>query len=158
MSVEPIAPYLEPVRKSVRVSRPPAEAFDIFTGGIGRWWPLGSHSLSQARALTCVIEPRPGGSIFEEDDQGQRFPWGHVIVWEPPRRVVMAWHPGQPPEVAQEVEVRFSPDGAGTLVELEHRGWQKLGDKAAAARGGYDQGWNDVLGVHFVRGCAKEDA
>lgn len=28
-----------PVRKSIFVHAPPAHAFDVFTGGIGRWWP-----------------------------------------------------------------------------------------------------------------------
>ena len=158
MSVEPIAPYLEPVRKSVRVARPPAEAFSVFTEGIGRWWPLHAYSLGQARAVTCTLEGHAGGAIYEVDDQGRRAPWGHVIAWEPPRRLVMSWHPGQPAEAAQEVEVRFSADGAGTLVELEHRGWQKLGAKAAEARAGYQDGWTDVLGVHFAQACAGVDA
>jgi len=158
MAVEPIAPYLEPVRKSVRVARPPAEAFAVFTGGLGRWWPLGTYSIGQERAVACVMEGRAGGAIYETNDAGERSDWGRVVTWEPPRRFVMTWHPGQPPEVAQEVEVRFSPDGAGTLVELEHRGWQKLGARAAEAREGYDGGWVDVLGVHFARACEKETA
>jgi uncharacterized protein YndB with AHSA1/START domain len=156
MSVEPIAPYLEPVRKSVHVDRPPDEAFAVFTTGLGRWWPLASHSLGQARAVTCVMEERAGGAIYETNDAGERFPWGQVVTWEPPRRIVMTWHPGQPPEAAQEVEVRFSPDGGGTRVELEHRGWQKLGQRAAESRDAYDHGWVDVLGVHFARACGKE--
>ena len=44
-----------------------------------------------------------------------------------------------------EVEVRFTPDGAGTLVELEHRGWERAGESGAKSRDGYDGGWNLVL-------------
>ena len=63
--------------------------------------------------------------------------------------------PPQKPLTAQEVEVRFSADGGGTLVELEHRGWQKLGARAAEARAGYDEGWTVVLGEHFAAAAGK---
>ncbi|HZJ71681.1 MAG TPA: hypothetical protein VFF36_12185, partial [Planctomycetota bacterium] len=82
MAVEPIAPYLEPVRKSVRVARPPAEAFAVFTGGLGRWWPLGTYSIGQERAVACVMEGRAGGAIYETNDAGERSDWGRVVTWE----------------------------------------------------------------------------
>jgi uncharacterized protein YndB with AHSA1/START domain len=150
VSVEPIAPYLEPLRKSVTVARPPAEAFRIFTEKIAAWWPLAAYSVSEARAASCCIEPRVGGLIYETRDDGERFPWGHVLVWEPPRRFVMSWHPGADPDTAQEVEIRFEPDGAGTRVELEHRGWQKAGAAARELRDVYEGGWSNVLGTHYV--------
>jgi hypothetical protein len=31
---------IAPVRKSVRVKAPVARAFDAFTSGLSRWWPL----------------------------------------------------------------------------------------------------------------------
>jgi hypothetical protein len=31
---------IAPVRKSVRVKAPMARAFDVFTSGLSRWWPL----------------------------------------------------------------------------------------------------------------------
>jgi uncharacterized protein YndB with AHSA1/START domain len=152
---EPIAPYLEPLVKSVYVARTPAEAFEVFTAGIGRWWPLAAYSIRQAHAVTCVIEPRAGGAVYEQDDAGARFPWGEVLVWEPPRRFVMTWHPGRGAETAQEVELRFDPEGAGTRVRLEHREWQTLGADAEEARAGYAQGWEAVLGRHFAGACGR---
>jgi uncharacterized protein YndB with AHSA1/START domain len=146
MSVERIEPYLEPVRKAVRVARTPDEAFDLFTAQLARWWPLATHSLGQARARDCGIEPRVGGAVYEVGDDGQRAAWGEVRVWEPPRRFVMTWHPGRAPDAAQEVEVRFLADGDGTRVELEHRGWQALGSEAPRVREQYDGGWAVVLG------------
>lgn len=148
MSIEPIQPYLEPIRRTLSVPRSPAEAFAVFTEGLGRWWPLAQYSISQARARTCVIEPRVGGMVYEVSDEGTRHVWGTVLDWEPPRRFVMTWHPGREPETAQEVEVRFVRDGEGTRVELEHRGWQMLGTAAAETREGYDQGWNTVLALY----------
>ena len=46
---------------------------------------------------------------------------------------MLRWHPGREPETAQEVELRFRAEGATTVVELEHRGWAGLGDKARFA-------------------------
>lgn len=156
MSVEPIQPYLEPLRRSVTVERPPAEAFDIFTARLGRWWPLDRFSLGQERARSCAVEPRVGGEICEVRDDGERSAWGTVLLWDPPHRLVMTWHPGHPAETAQEVEVRFTAQGAGTLVELEHRGWAKLGARAREARESYAGGWAAVLGESFAGACRQE--
>ena len=145
MSVEPIAPYLEPLRLSVHVQRPVAEAFELFTSGFSRWWPVATHSVSQDKAVTCGIEPAVGGAVYEVNDSGERLPWGHVVAWEPPRRLVLYWHPDRDAAEGQEVEVRFEPDGQGTRVALEHRDWQKLGRDAEKARQGYGMGWPGVL-------------
>jgi hypothetical protein len=41
----------------------------------------------------------------------------------------------------------------GTRVELEHRGWEILGDKAQQVRAGYETGWVPVLDRYVAR-CA----
>ena len=156
MTVEPIAPYLEPLRKSVTVSLAPPAAFSLFTDGIARWWPLHKYSICAERATTCVVEPRVGGHIYEVRDDGARFPWGEILAWEPPQRFVMTWYPGRTPETRQEVEVRFLAAGTGTRVELEHRDWQRLGEAATATRDGYAGGWDDVLGAHFRARAERE--
>ena len=145
----------DPVFVSVSVERTPLEAFLVFTAGLPRWWPLRQHSVSRVRALSCVIEPRAGGAVYEVRDDGERFPWGRVREWEPPARLVLSWHPGHPAHAAQEVEVRFGAAGGGTRVELEHRGWARLGARAAEARRSYDQGWRKVLGTHFAAACRR---
>ena len=60
---------------------------------------------------------------------------------------VLAWNPSREQEQPQtEVEVTFTDAGEGkTLVELEHRGWERLGEHAAEARESYAGGWNGVL-------------
>jgi len=153
-SVENLSPYLEPVRKSVTVKRTPAEAFEIFTERIGTWWPLSQFSLHQAEAATCGIEPRVGGHVYEVAKRGERAVWGTVLTWDPPRGFSMTWHPGGEPETAQEVELRFAGVPGGTRVDLEHRGWQKLGAEAKEAREEYEGGWATVFEQLYVAACA----
>jgi len=151
------ASYFEPVRKSITVRCTPERAFSVFTTGLARWWPLATHSLSQARATGCGIDPLVGGQVYEVGDDGERISWGWVLEWEPPRRFVLAWHPGGTPEQAQEVELRFTAVPDGTKVDLEHRQWEKLGELAAAAREGYNAGWESVFVVLYARACAEPE-
>ena len=140
----------------MHVSRTPAEAFKLFTAEIASWWPTGVYSVSQDRLKDVVFETHAGGNIYEVRDDGETYPWGDVIVWEPPGRFVMHWYPGRGPDTAQEVELRFIEDPDGTRVELEHRNWRSLGDKAATIREQYDSGWDLVLGQRFKTACRTE--
>jgi uncharacterized protein YndB with AHSA1/START domain len=134
------------VEKTIVVEAPQEHAWVVFTERIGSWWPLRTHSIGQERAETVVIEPRVGGRLVETIRGGEEAVWGNVLVWEPPSRLVLTWHPADPREQATELELRFVAEGErATRVELEHRGWERLGDRAAASRDNYDSGWPEVL-------------
>jgi len=124
-----------PVRKSIFVPVPQAQAFDVFTGGIGRWWPK-SHKIGQADLDRPVIEPRAGGRWYELDVDGSECEIGKVLAWEPPARLVLIWQLTPEfkydPQLITEVEVLFTPEGDGTRVDLEHRDLEHMGDKAEA--------------------------
>jgi uncharacterized protein YndB with AHSA1/START domain len=66
-----------------------------------------------------------------------------------------AEHPLQPVRHSIEVALRFEDLGAGTRVELEHRGWEALGERAAEAREGYRSGWPGVL-ADYARCCSSQ--
>ena len=140
-----------PVRKVLTVKAPPDQAFRRFTAEMGSWWPLRSHSVGQADAESVTMEGRVGGRIVEHIRGGRESCWGTITAWDPPRRVAFTWHPGRPPETAQEVEVRFTGVDAGTRVELEHGGFERLGRRARTARRGYPLGWEYVLGLYAAR-------
>jgi len=144
-----VAQSFAPIVKTVRVEAAPDRAFRRFTEEIASWWPLRSHSVGRADAVTVTMEPRIGGRIVEQIRGGREAVWGTVTAWDPPRRVGFTWHPGRTPETAQDVEVRFSPEGSGTRVELEHRGFERLGPALGRkARRGYPIGWEYVLGLY----------
>ncbi|MGB2953700.1 MAG: SRPBCC family protein [Gaiellaceae bacterium] len=143
---------IEPVRRVVTVKRTPEEAFRLFTEEIGTWWPVQAHSAGEPKPEAVMLEPRDGGLIYERLAGGEIAAWGHVLAWEPPHRLVLEWQPNPNAAAATEVEVRFTAEANGTRVELEHRGWERLGERAALARMEYDLGWDGVLGRFAVAG------
>jgi uncharacterized protein YndB with AHSA1/START domain len=145
---------IEPVRRSVGVQCTPEQAFQLFTEDIDSWWPLASHSVGREAATGCFFEGRVGGRIYETHRDGSLHLWGTVTEWDPPRRVVFSWHPGRDAATAQEVELLFTPTQDGTRVELEHRGWERLGDRGPELRQAYQSGWAGVLQRYVVR-CSR---
>jgi uncharacterized protein YndB with AHSA1/START domain len=149
-----------PVRKSVRVAAPLAEAFAVFTDGIGGWWPK-THHIGASALDRPIIEPRPGGRWYQRGVNGEECEVGKVLVWEPPARLVLAWQLGADfkfdRQLITEVEVRFIADGDNaTRVELEHRHLERLGDRADALRRQIDApgGWGALLDL-FSRSAAQ---
>ena len=133
------------VRKSILVRCSPECAFETFTDGIRTWWPLETHSLGEARAVSAAVEGRVGGRLFEIWDDGSEHLWGTVSAWEPPRRLAVSWHVNADDPAPTEWEVRFEREGDGTRVELQHFGWERLGERARTVSEGYDTGWSRVL-------------
>ncbi len=133
-----------PVVKAVSVRVAPARAFELFARDLVRWWPLAQFH-SGPDPVECAIEPRIGGRVFERAADGRETAWGTVVAYEPPHRLAFTWIVGLSAELAQQIELRFSPEGPGTRVELTHSGWEKLGDAAAALRERYDRGWATLI-------------
>ena len=139
---------MDPVRKSVRVACDVEKAFRVFVEDIDEWWPVERFSRvadeqypARVTLERVEFEPRTGGRLYEVTSTGEEGSWADVVAYEPPRRLVLAWKPNDRPEPPTEVEIRFDPDGDGTLVNLEHRGWERLGARAEEARAGHDGGW-----------------
>jgi uncharacterized protein YndB with AHSA1/START domain len=141
---------LEPLRKQLKVGLSVESAFRLFTTGMGKWWPLMTHSVGEDQAETCYFEEWIGGRIVEVLKDGSQSEWGRVLVWEPFHKVSFQWYPGRSPDTAQEVTVTFTELPGGSLVELVHVGWETLGDEALAKRNGYDSGWDYVLAKYIV--------
>jgi uncharacterized protein YndB with AHSA1/START domain len=129
----------EAIRKTVLVDFAPAEAFELFTAGIATWWPVTSHSYGGDAVQNVVFEPEVGGRVYEVTEQGEQD-WARVRSFEPPNRFLLEWLIGE--SCGTEVEVTFAPEGPGSRVVLEHRGFT-----AAGARENYAGGWEVVLGA-----------
>jgi uncharacterized protein YndB with AHSA1/START domain len=141
------------VRKSVTVQASVEHAFKVFTDGFDSWWPR-THHIGKQPLQKAVIEPRAGGRCYSREADGTECPWGQVLVWEPPRRLVIAWQidPNWQYESdltrASEVEVLFTAEAGGTTrVDLEHRHFERHGEGAEKVRAGVDSpnGWGSLL-------------
>lgn len=143
---------IAPVRKSIRVNANQKHAFEVFTAGLGRWWPR-NHTIGNSPMKTAVMEPRLGGRWYELGEDGSQANVGKILVWEPPHRFVMSWDINSAwkpdPAVNSEVEVRFVADGpSATVVELEHRKFEQMGAEAGESmRKDVDGGWPGLLEV-----------
>jgi uncharacterized protein YndB with AHSA1/START domain len=140
----------EPIRRSVTVDCSVEHAFETFTERIHEWWPLGTHSIDQGEtgtpAETVVFQGGAGGQVYERTKQGEELKWADVVAYEPPHRFVLAWLPSREQNGPRtEIEVTFTDEGGKTHVELEHRGWERLGAEAGEARQSYSEGWKSVL-------------
>ncbi|MGO8864487.1 MAG: SRPBCC domain-containing protein [Acidimicrobiales bacterium] len=119
-------------------------AFAVWTSGIGTWWPP-DHTVT-GRGGVIVLENGVGGRIFERTPEGVEHDWGKVTAWEPPTRLVYEWHIGRDRADATEVEIRFQRKGdAATRIEIEHRGWERLGPDGEERRAQNRGGWETLL-------------
>ncbi len=83
----------DPVRKSVTVPTAPQRAFELFTAHMHEWWPLVTHSVGAADAVSVTFGEGAGAVILETLADGTTSVWGTVTEWEPPHRVAS---PGMP--------------------------------------------------------------
>ncbi|MGZ4184310.1 MAG: SRPBCC domain-containing protein [Solirubrobacteraceae bacterium] len=135
----------EPIQISFDVDCPVAHAFEVWTAGISNWWPR-SHTVSAQDDTDVVLERRVGGRIYERTTAGDEHDWGEVTTFEPPRRLSYLWHIRHDRADATEVAVSFtSIDEGTTRVEIEHRGWERLGAEGDAWRDRNYAAWGTLL-------------
>lgn len=104
----------EPVTSSVYIEAPPERVWEYFTEpeAMVRW--MGEYAL---------LEPEPGGQ-FTVNIKGAPVR-GRFVRLDPPRWLLISWgyaDSNRLPSGASTVEVRLTPEGTGTRVDLEHRG------------------------------------
>lgn len=121
----------EPVTASVHIDAPPERVWKYFirSEAIVRW--MGEYAL---------LEAEPGGQ-FTVNIKGAPVR-GRFVRLDPPRLLLISWgYAGSDrlPPGASTVEVRLTPEGTGTRVDLEHRGLPP------AEQHGHRAGWTHYL-------------
>ena len=146
-------PAIPVLHGSTIVNAPVDRAFRAFTASFDRWWPRDYH-IGHAQMAEAILEDRVGGRWYEKGADGSECDWGHVLVWEPPHRLVLTWQINgmwqydPDPAHASEIEVRFTASGpTETRVDLEHRHIERLVQAEAMVDGIERQGggWSSVL-------------
>ncbi len=132
-----------PLRISFDVACSPEHAFRVWTSRIGTWWPP-DHTVT-GRAELIVLQADVGGRIYERTPDGAEHDWGEV-------------HLGLDRARATEVDIRFVARGSvATRIEIEHRGWERLGEAAELWRARNNAGWQSLL-PHFQAAAEKGEA
>jgi uncharacterized protein YciI/uncharacterized protein YndB with AHSA1/START domain len=139
------------VNKQIVVETSAERAFRVFTDKIDRWWPR-EHHIGYSPLVRMTIEPWVGGRWYSLHQDGSQTETGKVLVWEPPRRVVLSWQITADwkydPNFTTEVEATFTPEAPNrTRVELEHRNLDRYGEGAFDLRAKIDApgGWGKII-------------
>lgn len=128
------------VRRSILIEAPPGRVWEEFTSmeRAQVWFGLG-HDLH-------TYEPWLDGDMdFSVDIDGEeRHFGGPVLVLEPEREISFEvnWQAPLDWPVPTFWTLRLTPIYDGTLVELFHHGFERLGADAADTLEGYEQGWD----------------
>ena len=138
------------VRAQVFTEAWPEEAFQIFTREVGFGFrPAGWSWIRPERGRYLRFNRDRDGRFAEACDAVTGACWeiGRVTVWQPGRRIASTWRQvGWPAGVYTDVDIWFSPAFDGTLVSVEHSGFERLrqgGDRAASE---YRAAWVVALG------------
>lgn len=143
----------EPLSMSFDVACSNEHAFRVWTSSIGVWWPA-DHTVSGQADAVVVLQSGVGGRIYERTSDGAEHDWGEITLWDPPKSLGYLWHLRQDRADATEVEIRFVSLGpAATRVEIDHRGWERLGSGGDKVRANNRAGW-DALLPHYLAALA----
>ena len=151
MSTQPVS--TASVKRTLCVGVPIEHAFRVLTQKMGSWWPP-THHIGKTPFTEIVVDPRAGGRWFERDADGAECDWGCVLVYDPPKRLVVSWHLQSDwsfdanPTRASEVVFEFFDEGPEkTRLEFEHRHLERHGEGWEKIRAGIDSpgGWTGLL-------------
>jgi uncharacterized protein YndB with AHSA1/START domain len=72
--------------------------------------------------------------------------WSEIVEWGPPRRLRYRWHIAADAKNATDVAIVFRRlADSTTRVEIEHGGWERLGEIGQVWRDANRAGWDGVL-------------
>lgn len=149
------APDPNVVHKSITVPLAIEQAFQLWTEGISTWWPAG-HSRSGEADIAIFIEGEVGGRLYERTKSGTEHEWGSILVWEPPAHLAYHWYLGSGPTQPTRVDVTFSViSQKETLVQIEHRGPELIGELWWLNNQRYRAAWDIVLPA-YERNASKQ--
>jgi hypothetical protein len=137
---------------SVFVRVTPADAFEVFTREIDRWWRQGrKFRIGGRRRGRLFFECALGGRLFETfelSDRSTTIEVGKVTRWDPPRELELEWRGVNfKPHEKTFVEVTFAPSGEGTLVTVRHHGWSALPEDHPARHGLVGPAFSRMIGL-----------
>ena len=146
-------------RAQVFVDPWPEQAFEIFIEEAGFGLRTVHWSWVQPEHGRYVRFRRgPAGRFAEVYDTVADDGWeiGRVTAWQPGARLALIWREVDWPEGAStDVDVGFEPLFGGTLVTVEHSGFERLGPRGVQSEVEYQVAWTHALGWVAARARAR---
>ena len=153
---------IPPIDKSIVVPCDQKLAFETFLEGMGTWWPLDKFTYSAMQgspAKDIRVGARVGGEITEIGADGSEVSWGHVETYDPNSFMALRFHipaPGYEDGGQSLLEIRFTPTGDGTRVDLHQSDFEAIGEMGEPSRGGYGHGWTMIFEGKYAEACAAK--
>ena len=131
------------VRRSILIKATPDRVWHEFESldRMRHWFGTGHTLVAYEPHVGAIVETDAGGASPGHDGEALRFV-GRVVVYDPPRELTFEqdWV-GHGWAAAPLVTIRLTPALGGTLVELMHHGFERLGGDPAAEHRGFEGGW-----------------
>jgi uncharacterized protein YndB with AHSA1/START domain len=127
------------VRRSAFINASPERVWREFESleRMRAWFGRG-HTLAE-------YEPRLGGKVdlYIVTEGEERHFGGRIVVWEPEQEVTFEddWIPNRGWLAPTYITIRLRPALGGTLVELFHHGFERVGANPGEELEGYEMGW-----------------
>ena len=107
------------IEKSAFLTCSPARAFELFTERASDWWPETGPSHARPAQRDQDARQRP---LLGTRRDGHEVELGRVLVWEPPRRLVLDFYPGTDAEHPTEVVVQVRRGGRAARASSSSTG------------------------------------
>jgi uncharacterized protein YndB with AHSA1/START domain len=132
------------IRRSIQIAAPPERVWREFEShdAFSRWWATAGDDRSET---VPRYEPRVGGMIeFAVTSGGGDITFaGRVLNVEPARELSFELEfLGQDWLAPTTVTVRLTPNAYGTLVEILHYGFERIGAGAVEQFHAFEGGWD----------------
>ncbi len=129
------------LNKTVFLKAPAAHVWKFLTEAdrLATWFHRGGSDLV-AKGDYILLTNTPG-------KEGSKMCWGKVVEFDPPRRLVHSFTHDYLKGVETLCSWTLTEAEGGTVLALEHTGWEKVSDGAFAMAANHDKGWDE----HFAR-------
>lgn len=132
------------VTVEVTIRAPREKVWSALTDGIGRWWPKDFYVGKSPKGF--VLEPRPGGRLYEDWGDGAGVLWGQVVTFDPPGTLDVAGQlfPAFGGPATTLSRWALTAEGGATRVTLTDSVFGRVNEKTAVS---LEEGWRVLLGA-----------
>jgi len=139
------------IKKKILVDTPLKKSFKVFVNELGNWWPK-AYTWSKDELVALRVNPTTNGFFTEIGPYGFQCDWGRITKITADQ-LIFCWQinpdrsPEPNPDKASEVEISFNEENGCTTIILEHRYFDRHGEKGEAYRRSMDspEGWDYIL-------------